>query len=205
MSGQCAYGWLTMNRRRIWIIGSGILAAVWLVAVAAIAFARSQAVTADKVIAFVEMTDLTTLSAEQRRTHIEALAARINRLPFEERRNPALEQHLRDVFVGMTPEERSHYLDLVLPRGMQQMMDAINTMPRHERQAMVDRALQDMERGRNDADRRRAEEEIGQDALQRIVDEGLRSYMRDATAEAKLDLEPLILQMQRQMRKVQGR
>ncbi len=191
-----------MTRSRVWIIGGGCLAAVWIVAVAVIVYARSQTMTAQKVMAFVEATDVDTLPADERMRHVEAIAARVNRLPYEERRDPQLEEQLRQTFVAMTPEERARYLDLVLPNGMQQMMDAINKMPRDERQAMVDRALADMQRGRNDAERRRAEDEIGAEAMQRIVDEGLRSYMRDATAEAKLDLEPLIAQMQVQMRRI---
>lgn len=190
-----------MSRARVWTFGVIGLAAVWLVALAAMTYARAQAVTAEKVVATLRAADLEAMSDSQRRELIGQIAADVNRLSFEDRRDPRVQEELRDLFVAMTPQERQHYLDLVLPRGMAQMMDAINAMPRHERQAMVERALADMKRGMNDEDQQRAEREIGEETLQRIVDEGLRSYMRDASAESKLDLEPLITQMQRQMRR----
>ncbi|MCG8508170.1 MAG: hypothetical protein MI741_02975, partial [Rhodospirillales bacterium] len=51
----------------------------------------------------------------------------------------------------------------------------------------------------------RAKEEIGENAVQRIVDEGFHSLMSEASAEAKLDLAPLIEQMQRQIERTRHR
>lgn len=190
-----------MDRRRTWIIGALCIAAAWAVAIAVIAVARGQAVTAEKVRAFVEANPLSELEGEDRTEHIEALAERMNRLPFDERQDPAVQSAARRQFLAMTPEERLRYLDLVLPRGMQQMMEAINDMPRDERKKLVDRALADMQGREGDERRGRMEEQVGGDAMQKIVDEGLRSYLSDASPEAKLDLEPLVLQMQRNLQR----
>lgn len=178
---------------------------VWSVALGAMAWARSAEVTAEKVVAVLDDQPLTGLPDADRMERVEALAGMVNRLPFEARREAELERRLRERFAEMTQAERGRYLDLVLPRGLQQMMDAINRMPRDERQAMVDEALVEMKKGQRDPQQRAFEEQVGDEQLQRIVDEGLRSYLRDASAEAKLDLQPLIEQMQVQMRRLDRR
>ena len=193
------------TRTRIWVVGAVALAGVWGVALGAMAWARSAEVTAERVVAALEEQPLTDLPDDERMRRVEALAGLVNRLPFEARRDEALQRRLRERFAEMTAGERSRYLDLVLPRGLQQMMDAINRMPRDERQAMVDEALVEMKKGQRDPEQRAFEEQVGEDQLQRIVDEGLRSYLRDASAEAKLDLQPLIEQMQVQMRRLDRR
>jgi hypothetical protein len=72
------------------------------------------------------------------------------------------------------------------------MMDAFNKMDPEKRKRMVDRALDDM--------KKRAGEEPQRDAddphIGKIVNEGLRSFYSEANAEVKMDLAPLIEQMQ---------
>lgn len=193
------------NHRRVWVLGLILLVGVWSVALAAMAWARSAEATPAKVIALLDESPLEGLDAGERMRRVEQLAAMVNRLPFEARRDPQLQRLLRDRFAVMSVEERSRYLDLVLPRGLQQMMDAINQMPRDQRRAMVDEALIEIRKGQRDPEQQAFEEQVGQEQLQRIVDEGLRAYLRDASAEAKLDLQPLIEQMQQQMRKLDRR
>lgn len=192
-------------RTRIWIIGIALLAGVWALAWGAMRWAGAAQVTATRVIEQLESQPLADLSPEQRMRRVESLATMINRLPFEERRDPRLQQRLRERFVEMSPAERERYLDLALPRGLQQMMEAINRMPRDQRRAMVDEAMAELNRSRHDPAAREWERQIDPAQVQRIVDEGLRSYLRDATAETKLDLQPLIEQMQHQMRRLDRR
>ena len=194
-----------MNRARVWIGGCVALAAVWAVALGAMAWARSAAVTAEDVLLLVESQPLADLAPGDRAARLEQLADRVNRLPLEARRDEALQRALRDEFLAMTDAERSAYLDRTLPRGMTQMMDAINAMSPDKRRQMVDEALAQMRRDRSDPEVQRFEREVDEQTLQRIVDEGLRSYLRDASAQSKLDLQPLIEQMQVNMQELNRR
>lgn len=189
------------RRNRPWLVGGAVLAAVWLLAIAGIAIARSQAVTLEEVVAFAREVSLDGLSAEERRQRIDELAAKVNALEFDGRRRGEIRDAVRDRFAEMTPAERSAYIEATLPRGMQQMMQAVNEMPREERRALVERALADMRGREGEAERQRMEEEVGRETVDRIVEEGMKSFMRDASAESKLDLQPLIEQMQVNLRR----
>lgn len=195
------HAWVLRMRKRPWIVGLLALAVVWSAAVTGIVIARSWVVTADEVAAFAAERSLAELSADERERRLRELADMVNRLEFEERREADVRGAVRDRFREMTPAERAAYLEATLPSGMQQFMNAINEMPRDERKRLVDRALADMKSGANDPNRQRMEEEIGEEAVNTIVETGMKSFMSDASAEAKLDLQPLVEQMQVNLRR----
>jgi len=183
-------------KRRIYLWGGAALLAVWVLAVGGIWLARAQRMTAEKTITYLEANPLADRSDEQRATAIAGMADRVNRLTFEERQKFRFEGRLREWFEELTPEERLRYLDLTLPKGMKQMMDAFNEMPPARRKQIVSRALVDMNRAREEIGGRDISGTMSDANLQRMVDEGMRSFIRDANAETKLDLQPLIEQMQ---------
>ncbi|MEM6551529.1 MAG: hypothetical protein AAF750_05315 [Planctomycetota bacterium] len=186
-----------MKRRRTWLITVASIAAAWaLLAGALFALNRAEPTPAD-VTAFLKNTPWNTLSAEQRREALDDLADRVNRLPPDARFDPTLGDALRDRFALLTPDEQQRYLDQTLPRGFEQMMQAINAMPRDERQRLVDRALQDME-SEFDRDPEQAPDPA---ILQQFINQGMRSYLKDASAETKLDLQPLIQQIQSELQR----
>ena len=86
--------------------------------------------------------------------------------------------------------EQQAYLDATLPRGFDELMLALNAMDPDERRRMVDEAS------------RRIDEqggpppELSDDQVQQIVDQGMKSYLSSANAQTKLDLQPLVEQMQ---------
>lgn len=191
-----------MRRRRTWAIGILAIVAIWALALAAMAIARGREVTVASVVRLVRERPLARMRPDERLARVEALAARVNRLSFEQRRDSQLQAAVRDAFRAMDAPERSRYIDLTLPPGLKQMMQAINEMPRDERRRLVEEAVDGMrDRGRHRGDVL-DDREIPQETRQRIIDEGLKSYLRDASAEAKLDLQPLIEQMQRYMQKL---
>lgn len=192
-----------MNRKRTVLYGIACLAGLWVLVLTAMAMARSRQVTAEKVIAYVDANPLTQNDTpETRQKTIAGLADRMNRLEYEDRRKLQANRSLEAVFVAMTDAERLAFLELTLPRGMTQMMEAFNDMPRERRQRMVRDAMAELERastpGSGPGIGSRADRRPGLDdaAVQRIIEQGLKSYFGDASAEAKLDLQPLIEQLQ---------
>ncbi|HWB61296.1 MAG TPA: hypothetical protein VG733_17575, partial [Chthoniobacteraceae bacterium] len=64
-----------------------------------------------------------------------------------------------------------------------------------KRKEFVDRALNEMRQHQGDQPPR----DVDDKNIQKIVDQGLHSFYSDASADTKLDLSPLIEQMQKNM------
>ena len=92
--------------------------------------------------------------------------------------------------------ERGRYLDLTLPKGLKQMMEAFNGMPPARRKQIVTRAVADLSRVREEIRSQDVGDAMNDQTVRRIIDEGMKSFYADASAETKIDLQPLIEQMQ---------
>lgn len=182
--------------RQVWLWGGAALAGVWLCAAGGIWLARAQKMTADKALDYLNANPLAGRGDADRLRIVETMANRVNRLTFEERQKFRYEGHLRDWFEQMTEAERRRYIDLTLPKGMKQMMEAFNTMTPAKRKQIVNRALADLTRVREEIGRQDVDGALSDQSVKRIIDEGMRSYFTDANNETKLDLQPLIEQMQ---------
>ena len=87
------------------------------------------------------------------------------------------------------------YLDATLPTGFQQLMDAFNKMDPVKRKQIVNDALARMKEHEGEG----PPPGINSNIAQHVVDQGIKSFYRDANADVKLDLAPLIEQMQRNL------
>ncbi|MEM6333911.1 MAG: hypothetical protein AAF823_11290 [Planctomycetota bacterium] len=190
-----------MKRTQVWWTLGAALLGIWA-AVGLIALASAAAEpTAQGVVDYLDQNPLD--AAADRDAAIDGLARRVNRLPFEARQDPDLRRRIDAAFHEMTPDERARYVEAVLPNGLEQMFAAINAMDSDERRKLVDDALAQMRRGRAEFEAGDAPPPPVDDAaFQRIVDEGMKAYMTDASAEAKLDLEPVVREMQSILREL---
>lgn len=188
-----------MVKFRPWLSLALVLATIWIGASIALRGIREQKPTAERLLAFVESRDLDTLRGTERARHLEALADRLNRLPFEERQKLREERALRGIFEQMNPDEQGRFLDRTLPTGFREVMEAFNKMTSEERRRYVERALRDMRARAGEIDQARMEERLDDAQVRKIIDQGLQSFYRDSTAETKMDLAPLIEEMQAQM------
>jgi lauroyl/myristoyl acyltransferase len=183
-------------RRQLWAWTAAAVAAAWIAAAAGIAFFRSQRVTAEKVIAYLGEQPLRGLPAAERMRRVEGLADRVNRLDFDERQKFRLEKGIRRAFLEMTDAERNRYLELTLPSGMRNMMEAFNKMTPQKRKKVVDRAVHELARLSEHGDRAEMEKALGDENVKKIAAEGMKAYLSEASAQAKLDLQPLLEQVQ---------
>ncbi|MEI6084923.1 MAG: hypothetical protein WCS70_11550 [Verrucomicrobiota bacterium] len=183
-------------KRQVWTWGAVALVAVWGLAGAGIWMARTQRMTAGKATTYLESHRLPGLPEAKRAAVIEGMADRVNKLSFEERQKFRYEGRLREWFEEMTPAERLLYIDLTLPKGLKQMMEAFNEMPAAKRKQIVSRAVADIGRVRDETGHTGAEQALSDANMKRMVDEGMKAFIRDANADTKLDLQPLIEQMQ---------
>ncbi len=187
-----------MRSRKVigWWAGLALVL-IWTMAIGAMRLARASRMTAEKVVALMQAEPLEGKPPEERLRRLDRLADRINRLPFEERQRLRMKGDLRAYFEELPVEERRHFIERTMPSGLRQMTEAFNRMSREERRRLVERALEDLRResarARQDAERAWREDP---ELTQRLVDEGMKVYLTETSAEAKIDLQPLIEQMQ---------
>lgn len=169
-----------------------MLVGIWIVAAIVIFAARSASPTPEKLKAYIEAHPLAGLTGQQRAAVIEKTADQLNRLTFEQRRELRESGAVRGFFEGLTPAERSRFLDLTLPEGFRQMMSALNKMDPEKRQKLVQRVLDDMQKNTpQSADR------INQEDVKKIIAQGVSSFYEEANADVKLDFAPVLEQLQR--------
>lgn len=177
---------------KFWMKIGLALAAVWAIAGGAILLARAHRPTPQSVAAYFSE-DLGPASDAARKKRIEKAAIMLNQLTFEERQQLRRDRTQDQFFKSLTPEEQGRFLDATLPTGFRQMMENFNRMDPAKRKQFVDRALSQMKAREGNAPQR----PIDDANVQKIVNQGMRSFYNDASAEVKLDMAPLIEEMQK--------
>jgi hypothetical protein len=176
---------------KFWLKIGGILAAVWIVIALICHFASASRPTAESVRKYVNTLNLDALNGTGRARAIAKVEDMMNHVTFEERQDLDRDAIGRDFFKKLTPEEQVAYLDATLPTGFQQLMDSFNKMDPARRKDIVNHALEEMKKrdGQNMVD-------PNNQLAQHVLDQGIKSYYRDANADVKMDLAPLMEQMQ---------
>jgi hypothetical protein len=180
-----------------WIKLVVALLAIWAVVGGVIYFARGAKPTPESVMRYLAEHPVEKASSQERGKMLEKLAGQLNQLAYEERREVRMSKKLDGFFRALTPEEQTSFLDLTLPTGFKQMMEALNKMAPEKRKKFVSKALEDMKKREGDEI---PEEQRKLDANgQKIIDQGFRSFYSEASAETKMDVAPLIEQLQKNL------
>jgi hypothetical protein len=193
---RLSYGW------RIAVLSGIALIAVWAGAIGVMQWAGWMQPAPESVAQLLEKNKLEGLSDQKRMALVERVGRRIRALDFEQRQKlRRLSDRPRAFFLAMTEAERQRYMALTLPSGFDAMMQALNGMNREKRRQFVDKAVEEL----RDAEQQFAadgsnDRELDESEVQRIVDQGMKSYLSDASASTKIDLQPLVQQMQRMRR-----
>ena len=178
-----------------WLKIALVLCAIWAVAAGGIYLARSKKPTAQSVAAYIQANDINSKTGSGRQKIIDRVEAMLNRINLDER-DELRREHVTDRFFrSLTPDEQSAFLDATLPTGFKQMMEAFNKMDPAKRKEFVDRALAEMRKRQGE----QPPPDVDEKNVQKIVDQGLHSFYSDANADVKLDLAPLIEQMQKNL------
>ena len=180
---------------KIWIKTGALIATVWIVAGIIIHFASASQPTAASVTTYVHSIDLDSLQGNARARAINRMEDMVNRVSYADRQQLDRDRINRDFFGKLTPAEQDAYLDATLPTGFQQMMEAFNKMDPVKRKQFVSQALAQMKEREGEG----PPPGINSNVAQHVVDQGLKSFYRDANADVKLDLAPLVEQMQRNL------
>jgi hypothetical protein len=182
--------------RSLWLKAAALLLAIWLIAGGAIWWSKTHKPTPQSLAAYVEKVDVSSRSPSQREDEMKKIAKQFNTLTFEQRREVRMTRKLDKFFRQLTPDEQNRFLDLTMPEHFKQMMEALNKMEPQKRKQFVNRALKDLQDQEGQAPEG-SREKFDQDKhAQKIVEQGLKSFYSDASADTKMDLAPLIEQFQ---------
>ncbi len=204
------------RRQRVVVTAVLCVAAAWGLAWAGFRWARGTRMTADKVRAYVEATDFSSLRGEARAAALRELARRLNALPLEERRRFRMSRDWERWFQAMTEAEKGEFLEATLPTGFQQMLASFEQMPEQNRRVAVRDALKRLREAREELgeESETSDEEaeagpvLSEEMQQKIIQMGLKSYYSESSAQTKAELAPVLEEIQRMMesgRFVRGR
>ena len=172
-----------------------ILCAIWIVAAGAIFFVRSSKPTAQSIAAYIQKHRLDSQTGSSRRKTLDHVTDMLNHITLEERQKLREEGVTPGFFRSLTAEEQSAFLDATLPTGFRQLMESFNTMAPAKRKEFVERALTDMRNREGKEPARNVDDKN----TKKIIDQGLRSFYSESSADVKLDFAPLIEQMQKNL------
>lgn len=186
--------------------GLAALVVLWVVVFAVVKIAGSMKPTGEKLEAFVEANPLSEIEDPgERKRVIGEIVDMLNAMEPSEAALLAEREDAdprRRIMSSLSPEEQLYFLERRVGRAFQQMMISFNEMEREERQRIVERTLKRMQDnpaggppGAAVADPKLAE---------KIADAGLKAYYSDASVETKIDLAPVLEEMQRTMGRMGG-
>ena len=183
------------------------VAAVWSLAALGFKIAREAKVTAEKVTAYMQTTDLSKLSAGERAKAIRKLADKLNALPYEERRRARLDRSTGRWFEQMTEEEKTQFLDATMPTGFKQMLTAFEQLPEERRKRSIDDALRRLREARDQMQTEGGTFQpqgtngpvLSEELQARIRTIGLKTFYTQSSAQTRAELAPVLEELQRIM------
>lgn len=201
-----------MQRNKFIIQALSAIVLIWLVVFAVRTWASSRKITAERLRQSIEQAAFADWSqqpgdpteAAKRKKQIRKIADITNRLDFQEREKNRENRSIEPFFRALSPDERMLFIDLTVAESMNKFMEALDQMPKEERQKFVKRGLDEIEKGRTAEDIERSNE-LGEDVMKRVTEEGMRAYFEKASTETKLDLAPLMESMNEVMQGLRGK
>jgi hypothetical protein len=202
-----------MRRNRVLLQSLLVLALIWGVVAGIRAIAGSKRITAEKVAAEIAEAGFEDWSgqsgapdaaaAKRRDEKLREVAGLLNRLDFAERQRNRDDRTTEAFFRKMSGEEKQLFVDLTIKESMGRFMEAIDALPPEKRKEFVKQGLKEIESGKTAEEMARAQE-LGNNLLERIASEGMQAYFKNASADTKLDLAPLMESMNEVMQGLRG-
>jgi len=185
------------------------LVAVWAIVWGVLQVTGAMKPSPEKVEAYIDKNSLEEIEdPEERKRVIAKMAKMLNQLEgsdlremFDRDGEAAEEREGPPDFVrAMTPEEQRYFMEMRLGKAFEQMMVAFNEMEREDRKKIVDRTLRQMSKDSEQAEGMNRLEDEDPEMAEKMINEGLKAYYQDASAETKIDLAPVLEQMQKNLR-----
>ena len=196
-------------RRRPLLVTLAVLGVAWALALAGFSFARHLKVTPEKVRAYLHTVDLARLSGPERAQALRKLAAMLNALTLEERREARLDGTLARWFAAMTDAEKGSFMEATMPTGFAQMLTAYEQLPEEKRRKAIEDSVRRMREQREKLAQAGPEElaaleaerppELPPELREKAVQLGLKTFYDTGSPQMKAELAPLLEEMQQSM------
>lgn len=192
-------------RYKILVYGVVSFLTVWVIAFGAYQIAASRKVTAERVRSYAASIDLSRLSAEERAKAIAKLAAMLNALSYEERREARLNRTWEPWFAQMTDAEKAQFIELTMPTGFKQTIAAFEKLPDDKRQHAVDDALRNLREAQTQMKKNGAQNvstntpALSEELQKQVAAIGFKTFYGSSSAQTKAELAPVMEEMQRMM------
>jgi hypothetical protein len=189
-------------KRRYFIQAAVALVLVWSAVAAASAVLNASIPSADKLLARLAEKPL---ERGSRAEVVEKVASDYVRLPFVQKRalrEPAAGGRFEAFLAQLTPEEKSRFVELALPRGFRDLLEGFGKMDVKERRRNLERSQRELLENLDDSPIRLMLEAAGPALIKQIADEGLGPFFEKLPPDAKLQLLPMIEQMQNNARQL---
>jgi len=201
-----------MSGNGVFIKAAIVLLVLWSAVWGVSKIAGGMKPTPEKTIAFLEKNDLAEIEdPEQRKQVLGELADMLNGMDgaqvqdfqkqvFGDPEAENIEDRRNQFFDNLSPDEQWYFMERRIGRAFDQMMTAFNDMDRDERKKVVDQTLRRMRNDQSE-DRQALERLEGRDRemFEKISNEGFRAYYEEASAETKMDLAPVLEEMQKHL------
>ncbi len=188
----------------IWAVAS--LAGIWLATWAGHRLIESRRTTAEKVRAYVEKVDISTLKDAPRAKALKSLEDKLNALSYEERQRLRAERLVNGWLAQMTEPEKEQFIEATMPTGFRQMITAFEQLPDDKRRKVIDDALKNLRTqnirpaggGAAKGDPN-SSPLISPELEARIRTIGLSELLSKSSAQTKAEVAPLLEELQRWM------
>lgn len=202
-----------MTRRNVVVKALLVLLVVWGCVWTVRWYAGSRKITAERVNREVETANFADWSgqnasqdaeeAARRDKELRKIATMVNGLDFEEREKNRDNRTGEEFFRKLAPGEKNLFIELTVMETMSRFMEALDSMKPGQRKRFVEEGLKDIREGRTEEEMARANE-LGDDLLDKISQEGMKAYFEKSSADTKLDLAPLMEAMNETMQGLRG-
>jgi hypothetical protein len=190
---------------------AGVMAAVWIVALAGYVAAQRAKPSPEKVSQMMTGVDWSKLSEAERRAMISRLAGQLNGLDRDQRRDLRMGEGMRRWFEGLNDAEKEQFIEETMPTGFKQMIGAFEELPPEKRRKALDDSLKRIREasaesrdpgaaflGQNSDEAQRAEP-VSPELRQKIMEVGLSTFYRESSASTKAEVMPVLEELQRAM------
>ena len=189
-----------------------VLALIWGVASGLMWLAGYWKITPEKISASIRANPLEDASgrariesaavAAKRLEFINEVAGKVQKLNHAQRRKLRQDPDAQNFYRRLSDEEKAHFVKATLPSGFEEFMKALNSMDRDERRKFVEKSIVEMEENNDDEELDRLTER-DPELINSLIEEGMKAYYNEASAATKLDLAPLMEEMQRRAQQME--
>ena len=197
---------IPMNpRRRLLLVSVAVLAVAWAVALGGFVWFRAVKVTPERIAAYLRSLDWKSLSPAQRAAALRKLADWLNTLSPEDRRKARMDPKFRDLFRDFSMEDKETFLELTVPTGLNQMLAAFEQMPEERRRRAIGESIRRLREARERGEGMEGAggpggpPDVNPELQEKVVKMGLKSFYENSSADLKVEVSPLLEEIQRSM------